>query len=77
MVELQLDCNNTNNIYNAVNKLLSDKNAIEKQLTKSRKIINNFKTENPSKIASSVIESYFWFFSLLITTSLLSERIIL
>jgi len=55
---LQSNCNPTN-IYNVVNKLLNNKNAIEKQITKSQEIISNFKTEKSSKIASSVIESYF------------------
>ena len=55
---LQSNCNPTN-IYNTVDKLLSDKNAINKQVTKSQEIIINFKTEKSSKIASSVIENYF------------------
>ena len=54
---LQSNCNPTN-IYNTVDKLLSDNNAIENQVTKSQEIIRNFKTEQSSKIASSVIESY-------------------
>ena len=55
---IQSNCNPTN-IYNTVDKLLSDKNAIEKQVTKSQEIISNFKTEKSTEIASSVIESYF------------------
>ena len=55
---LQSECNPTN-IYNTVDKLLSDKNAIEKQITKSQEIIRSFKNKKSSKIASSVIESYF------------------
>ena len=55
---LQSKCNPTN-IYNTVDKLLSDKNAIEKQITKSQEIIRSFKNKKSSKIASSVIESYF------------------
>ena len=55
---LQSNCNPTS-IYNTVDKLLSDKNAIEKQITKSQEIIRNFKTEKSSKIASSVLERYF------------------
>jgi len=54
---LQSSCNPTN-IYNTVDKLLNDKNALEKQVTKSQQIISNFKTEEPSKIASGVIENY-------------------
>jgi len=55
---LQSNCNPTS-IYNTVDKLLNDKNAIEKQVTKSQEIINNFKTEKSTGIASTVIESYF------------------
>ena len=55
---LQSNCNATN-IYNTVDKLLSDKHALEKQVTKSQEIISNFKTERSSEIASSVIENYF------------------
>jgi len=55
---LQSNCNSIN-IYNAVDKLLNDKHALEQQVKKSQDIINNFKTEKSSEIASSVIESYF------------------
>ena len=55
---LQSNCN-SNNIYNTVDKLLSNKTALEKQVTKSQEIINNFKSGKSSEIASSVIESYF------------------
>ena len=55
---LQSNCN-ANNIFNTVDKLLSDKHALEKQVTKSQEIISNFKTERSSEIASSVIENYF------------------
>tara|TARA_B100000029_G_scaffold469941_1_gene508308 strand:+ start:333 stop:1460 length:1128 start_codon:yes stop_codon:yes gene_type:complete len=55
---LQSNCNPTN-IFNTVDKLLNDKNAIDEQVTKSQEIIKNFKTEKSSKIASSVIEAYF------------------
>ena len=55
---LQSSCNPTN-IYNTVDKLLNDKSAIEKQITKSQKIISNFKTEKSTEIASTVLESYF------------------
>ena len=55
---LQSSCNPTN-IYNTVVMLLSDKHALEKQVTKSQEIISNFKTERSSEIASSVIENYF------------------
>jgi len=55
---LQSNCN-PENIYNTVDKLLSDKNALEKQVTKSQEIIDNFKNEKSSEIASSVIKNYF------------------
>ncbi|MAV77094.1 MAG: lipid-A-disaccharide synthase [Candidatus Marinimicrobia bacterium] len=51
---LQSKCNPTN-IYNTVDKLLSDKHAMEKQITKTQGIISNFKTEKSSEIASSVL----------------------
>ena len=54
---LQSKCNSTN-IYYTVDKLLNDKNALEKQVTKSQQIINNFKTDKSSEIANSVIETY-------------------
>ena len=54
---LQSNCNPTN-IYNIVDKLLSDKQALEKQITKSQEIISNFKTEKSSEIACSVIKNY-------------------
>ena len=55
---LQSKCNPTN-IYNTVDKLLSDKSALEKQVAKSQNIISNFKTKKSSEIASSIIEKYF------------------
>ena len=55
---LQSNCNPTN-LYNSVNKLLSNKLALEKQVTKSQEIIKNFKTDRSSEIAQSIIESYF------------------
>ena len=51
---LQSKCNPTN-IYNTVDKLLSDKQAMEKQITKTQGIISDFKTEKSSEIASSVL----------------------
>ena len=53
---LQSKCNPTN-IYNTVDKLLSDKQAMEKQITKTQGIISYFKTEKSSEIASSVLIS--------------------
>ena len=51
---LQSKCNPIN-IYNTVDKLLSDKQSLEKQVTKTQEIISSFKTEKPSEIASSVL----------------------
>ena len=51
---LQSNCN-ANNIYNTVDKLLSDKQSLEKQVIKTQEIINNFKTKGSSEIASSVL----------------------
>ena len=53
---LQSNCNPTN-IYNTVDKFLSDKQAMEKQITKTQGIISDFKTEKSSEIASSVLIS--------------------
>ena len=55
---LQSKCN-PKDIYNNVDKLLNDKQSLEKQVTKSQKVINNFKTEKSLEIASSVIKNYF------------------
>ena len=54
---LQSNCNPIN-IFNVVDKLLSDKDALKKQVIKFSQIISNFKTEKSSEIASSVIENY-------------------
>ena len=51
---LQSKCN-SENIFNTVDKLLNDKEALEKQILNSLSIIDNFKTEKPSEIASSVL----------------------
>ena len=51
---LQSKCN-SQNIYNYVDKLLADKNALEKQIAKSQEIIRNFKTEKSTEIASAVL----------------------
>tara|TARA_B100001758_G_C17969273_1_gene382423 strand:- start:134 stop:565 length:432 start_codon:yes stop_codon:yes gene_type:complete len=51
---LQSKCSPTN-IYNTVDKLLSDKQSLEKQVTKTQGIINNFKTKESSEIASSIL----------------------
>ena len=51
---LQSRCNPAD-IYNTVDQLLSDKSSLDKQVSKTQKIIRDFKTEKPSKIASSVL----------------------
>ena len=51
---LQSKCNSTN-IYETVNKLLNDKQSLEKQISKSQAIIGEFKTEKSSDIASLVL----------------------
>ena len=51
---LQSKCN-PNNIFKTVCELLDDKKALEKQITKSQGIINEFRTEKSSEIASSVL----------------------
>ena len=51
---LQSNCN-SENIYNTVDKLLSDKQAMKKQVTKSEEIIRNFKYIKSSEIASAVL----------------------
>ena len=51
---LQSKCNPTN-IYNTVDKLLSNKSTLDKQVIKTQEIIRNFKTEKSSEIASSVL----------------------
>ncbi len=54
---LQSKCN-PKDIYNTVDKLLSNKQALENQVNKSQGIISNFKTERSSEIASSVLANY-------------------
>ena len=51
---LQSKCNPTN-IYNTVDKLLSNKSTLDKQVIKTQEIIRNFKTEKSSEIASAVL----------------------
>ena len=51
---LQSKCNAIN-IYNTVEKLLSDQTILENQVSKTQKIIKEFKTEKSSEIASSVL----------------------
>ena len=51
---LQSKCN-PKNIFKTVDKLLSDKQALEKQVSKSQVIINGFRTDKSAEIASSVL----------------------
>ena len=51
---LQSKCN-PKDIFKTVDRLLNDKQILEKQVTKSQLIINKFKKENSSEIASSVL----------------------
>ena len=51
---LQSKCN-SKDIYNTVDKLLTDKEILEKQLRKSQEIIKNFKTEKSAEISSKVL----------------------
>tara|TARA_B100000700_G_C14996933_1_gene834315 strand:- start:328 stop:1455 length:1128 start_codon:yes stop_codon:yes gene_type:complete len=51
---LQSKCN-PKDIFNVVDQLLNDKNALKKQLVKSHEIIKNFKTNNSREIASEIL----------------------
>ena len=51
---LQSKCN-PKDIFKTVDKLLNDKNILEKQIAKSQEIINNFKKGKSSEIASAVL----------------------
>ena len=51
---LQSKCN-PRDIFKTVDKLLNDKQILEKQVTKSQEIINKFKKEKSSEIASLVL----------------------
>ena len=55
---LQSKCN-PKTIFETVDRLLGDKSNLEKQIIKSQEIINNFKTQKSSEIASSVFNSSF------------------
>ena len=51
---LQSKCN-SKNIFNTVNRMLSDKNFLNDQIVKSQEIIDKFRTNRSSEIASSVL----------------------
>ena len=55
---LQSKCNPIN-IYNTVDKLLNDKNSLDRQVSKTQEIIRDFKTEKSSEIASTVLKNSF------------------
>jgi lipid-A-disaccharide synthase len=55
---LQSKCN-SKNIYDTVDKLLSNKDELEKQILNFQIQIDNFRTEEPSKIASSILINHF------------------
>ena len=51
---LQSNCN-SKNIFNTVNALLNDKNSLNEQVMKTQEIIDKFRTNKSSEIASSVL----------------------
>ena len=51
---LQSKCN-SRNIFNVVEKLIADKEELNKQVTNSQEIINKFKTGKSLELASSVL----------------------
>ena len=51
---LQSKCN-PKDIFKTVDKLLNNKNILEEQITKSQKVINNFKRKKSAEIASRVL----------------------
>ena len=55
---LQSKCNSTN-IFNIVNRLLSNKDELEKQILNTQIEINKFRTEKSSEIASSILINHF------------------
>jgi len=54
---LQSNCN-SKNIFKKVDELLENKKALENQIIRSQEIINKFKTQKSSEIASSVLLNY-------------------
>ena len=55
---LQSKCN-SKNIFNIVDKLLNNKEELDKQVSNFNSIINKFKTEQSSKLAASVLINHF------------------
>ena len=54
---LQSKCN-SKDIFNAVDKLLNNKEALNKQILRSQNIINEFKTNKSAEISSSILNNY-------------------
>ena len=54
---LQSNCN-AKNIYNNVTRLLNDEGSLNLQVSKTQDIIKNFRLDNTSEIASSVLIKY-------------------
>ncbi len=54
---LQSKCN-PKTIFNIVDKMLNDKEALSKQILRSQNIINMFRTEKSAKLSSSVLTDY-------------------
>ena len=55
---IQSNCN-SKNIFNKVTTYLNDNQLMQNQIDKYQKIINNFKTNKSSEIASSVLLNSF------------------
>ena len=55
---LQSKCNSTN-IFNVVDKLLSDKDELRKQILNTQIEIDKFKVEKSSELASSILINHF------------------
>ena len=55
---LQSKCN-SDNIFVTVDKFLKNKEKIKKQIMSFQIVIDKFKTEHPSKIASSILIDHF------------------
>ena len=53
---LQSNCN-SKNIFDTVDKLLEDKQSLQNQVNKSQEIISNFKTNQSSEIAASILSN--------------------
>ena len=54
---LQSDCN-AENIFNTVDTLLNNEHLLKEQIDNSQNVINKFKTNKSSEIASSVLLNY-------------------